>query len=342
MRSTPTPLLVAGLVLATLFALNSFPQLTSVLLLVFSGVILAVLLDAATQAMQRILPGGRVSAYAATLTAITLVFVLIALLIGPRIAQEMPRLVERVPEAWDSLRARLNNFEMLRGMFDETAQPIEWVAHGTHIFSVVSSTFGGIFNVFVVIFVGIYAAASPRRYLSLGRDLVSRESRDKLGVVARELAHELRLWLLGRGLAMAIVGIATGIGLFLMDVSLAFTLGLWAGLVSFVPYIGPLIGVVPALLIAAVESLGLAGWVLSLYIVIQAFESMVLTPLIQQRAIALPPVVLISAQLIGGVLMGPLGVLLAAPMVLTGAVTTRVLRTAERSDRQPADECAGE
>ena len=52
---------------------------------------------------------------------------------------------------------------------------------------------------------------------------------------------------------MAIVGIATGIGLFVMDVSLAFTLGLWAGLVSFVPYIGPLIGVVPALLIAAVD-----------------------------------------------------------------------------------------
>ena len=85
MRSTPTPLLVAGLVLATLFALNSFPQLTSVLLLVFSGVILAVLLDAATQAMQRVLPGGRVPAYAATLAAITLMFVLIALWIGPRI-----------------------------------------------------------------------------------------------------------------------------------------------------------------------------------------------------------------------------------------------------------------
>ena len=123
-----------------------------------------------------------------------------------------------MPEAWDSLRARVNNFEMLRGALDDTAQPIEWFARGTHVFSVVSSTFGGIFNLFVVIFVGIYAAASPRRYLSLGRDLMSRESRDKLGVVARELAHELRLWLLGRGLSMAIVGIATGIGLFVMDV----------------------------------------------------------------------------------------------------------------------------
>ena len=122
----------------------------------------------------------------------------------------------------------------------------------------------------------------------------------------------------------------------------AIPVAILAGLVSFVPYIGPLIGVVPALLIAAVESLGLAGWVLSLYIVIQAFESTVLTPLIQQRAIALPPVVLISAQLVGGVLMGPLGVLLAAPMVLTGAVTTRVLRAADRSDGQPADEGAGE
>lgn len=322
--------ITVGLVLATLLTIHVLPRLTSVLLLVFAGVILAVMLDALTSALRHVLPGGHAPAYGAALACVALVLAVAGFFIGPQLASEIPRLIKRVPEAWDAVLAQLNSYAFLDPVIDKAWKPFHWLASNTRIMNLVSDTFGVLVNIFLVMFVAIYAAAAPRRYLHFGDSLLSGTKQKELASLAGELGQGLRHWMLARSASMTIVGFATGLGLWLLGVPLAFTLGLFAGVVSFVPYIGPILGLIPALLIAAVESLVLAAWVLVLFGIVQLVETMLLTPLIQQRAIALPPVVLITVQLIGGVLIGPLGVLLAAPLVLCSLIVANWYQSRER------------
>lgn len=314
---------IIGLVLATLLTIHVLPQLASVLLLVFAGLIMAVLLDTLTSALRRVLPLAHTPAYGVALGCVIVVLLILGFLIGPQLAKEIPELVERIPNAWHAMLAHLNNYAVFDSILDKARQPLAWLTHKTQILNLVSSTFGILLNVFVVLFVGVYGAAAPQHYLHFADRLLTESQRENVGVLAHDLGRGLRHWMFARAASMTVVGVATGIGLWLLGVPLAFTLGFIAGVFSFVPYIGPILGLIPALLIAVVQSLALAGWVLLVYAIVQLLETTLLTPLIQQRAIAMPPVVLISVQLIGGVLIGPLGVLLAAPLVLCALIVAR-------------------
>lgn len=330
MRLSSLPVTV-GLVLALLLTIHVLPRLTSVLLLVFAGIILAVVLNALTTTLRRVLPGGHVVAYSAALVCVALALSVIGLLIGPQLATEVPQLIEQMPKAWHTLLAHLNNYAFFDSIASEAHQPFNWLVNNAQLLNLVSSTFGMLFNFFIVIFVGVYGAAAPARYLHFGDRLLTASQQERVGELAHDLGRGLRHWLLARAVSMIVVGVATGVGLWLLGVDLAFTLGFWAGMASFVPYIGPVLGLIPAVLIAALESLQLAVWVLLLFAAVQFVETAFMTPLIQQKAIALPPVVLIAVQLIGGVLIGPIGVLLAAPLVVCGMIGVGWHRAGERA-----------
>ncbi len=104
-----------------------------------------------------------------------------------------------------------------------------------------------------------------------------------------------------------------------------FVLALFAGLAGFLPYLGPIIGAVPMVLVAGGENLDLALWVLGLYALIQFLESYLLTPLIQARAVSMPPAVVILSQLVLGAVFGLLGLALATPLAAAATVPLRYL-----------------
>jgi predicted PurR-regulated permease PerM len=124
---------------------------------------------------------------------------------------------------------------------------------------------------------------------------------------------------------MTINGVLTALGLWLLDVPMAIPLGLLTAAFNFIPNIGPFLGAVPAVLIALSQSSTQALYVAILYLIIQTLEGFVLTPLVQQKAIALPPVLVISAQLLLGILFGFLGVMLAVPIVAVAFVLIKML-----------------
>ena len=130
----------------------------------------------------------------------------------------------------------------------------------------------------------------------------------------------LRRWLVGRAVLMVVNGVMTAAGLWLLGIPLALTLGTIAGLLNFVPNIGPIIAGVPAVLIAWTMGPMPALYVLVLYIVLQSLDGYVLTPLIQQRTVSLAPALTIAAQLLFGVLAGTMGLLLATPMTAAALV----------------------
>ena len=106
---------------------------------------------------------------------------------------------------------------------------------------------------------------------------------------------------------------------------MALVLGLIAGLLSFIPNIGPVLAVIPALLLASLEGGRTVLYVAGLYLFVQALESYVFTPFMQQRIVSIPPALTIGVQLLFGLLAGTLGLLLATPLAALGMVLVRML-----------------
>jgi predicted PurR-regulated permease PerM len=126
------------------------------------------------------------------------------------------------------------------------------------------------------------------------------------------------------------------ISLWLLGVPLAFTLGLLTGVMIFVPYIGALLSEIPAILIALRQGPTTMIYVIVLYLVIHGLEGYILTPLVQRRAVRLPPVLTVLAQLFMWIITGFLGVALATPLAAVGLVLVKMLYLNERIEHQSA------
>ena len=124
---------------------------------------------------------------------------------------------------------------------------------------------------------------------------------------------------------MAVVALATALGLQLLGMPLAITLGLIAGLLGFVPGIGPILATVPAALVALLQSPLQVLYVVVLYVAVQLVEGYLLTPLVQRYTVALPPVLTVVGIVLLGVLLGGLGLVLAAPLTIVVFILVKML-----------------
>jgi predicted PurR-regulated permease PerM len=124
---------------------------------------------------------------------------------------------------------------------------------------------------------------------------------------------------------MVIVGVLSLVGLMVLGIPLAFILSVVTGLVTFIPIIGPILALIPPTLIALTISPQQALYVFLLYMGIQFLETYLITPIIEQKAVDLPPVVLIMSQVILGLFLGFLGVAVAAPLAALLIVLTKML-----------------
>ena len=139
-----------------------------------------------------------------------------------------------------------------------------------------------------------------------------------------EIENKLGHWLRGQILLMLIIGVVTTVGLLILNVNYALSLGLIAGLLEIVPIIGPIISLIPALIVGFGESPIQGIGVIGLYIVIQQLENNIIVPKVMQRAVGFNPLVTMLAILIGGKIFGVVGALIAIPTTL---VLTILIRT---------------
>jgi len=130
---------------------------------------------------------------------------------------------------------------------------------------------------------------------------------------------------MGQLTTMASVGMFIGIGLTILGVPLSGTLGLIAAILSFIPSLGPLISVIPAIMLALTVSPRMGVWVCLLYLGVQILEANVITPLVQRKAISLPPAFVLGSELIMGLLLGGAGLAFATPLCAVGLVLVNML-----------------
>jgi predicted PurR-regulated permease PerM len=128
---------------------------------------------------------------------------------------------------------------------------------------------------------------------------------------------------------MIVIGVLIGAGLWLIGVPLWFLLGLLAALFNFIPNFGPFVSYIPSVLLALAIGPSAAIWVTVLFIVAQSFEGYLLTPLVQRKAVLLPPALTITTQVLLGILVGILGVMLAAPLTAAVLVVVKMLYVEE-------------
>jgi predicted PurR-regulated permease PerM len=189
----------------------------------------------------------------------------------------------------------------------------------------------------VVLVVGIYLAADPRLYERGVLHLMPHAYRPRVSEVLCECSDVLLKWMTAQLIPMAVIGAVTAVGLWLLGIRLWLTLGLMAALFNFVPNFGPLVSFLPAVLFALAESPQKALGVALLYLFAQNLEGYVLTPLVQDRAVKLPPAVTILVQVLMGLLMGGIGVVLAAPLAAAGMVVVKRMYVQDvLGDRDPS------
>jgi predicted PurR-regulated permease PerM len=168
----------------------------------------------------------------------------------------------------------------------------------------------------VILVVGLFLAADPGTYVNGLVRLLAPPRRARGKEVLEAAGKRLAWWLVGRGISMTVVGVLTGVGLWLLGVPLAPALGLLTGLLNFVPTFGPMVAAVPTALVALTVSPMEAVYAVALYTAVACLDGYAITPLVQMRVSHLPPALLLVVQVLMGVLAGQFGLIVAAPILV--------------------------
>jgi predicted PurR-regulated permease PerM len=194
-----------------------------------------------------------------------------------------------------------------------------------YLFPVLTSTIGVIAGLLIIIFISIYIASDPGLYHRGLIAMFPHRHRTRVGEVLTAVAAVLRRWLVTQLIAMATIGAVTTVVLLVLHVKAAFALGVIAGLLEFVPTVGPIMSALPAIAMAFLDSPEKALTVALAYVGIQFLENHVLIPLLMKGGVDLPPVLTILAQALMAVLFGFLGLMCAVPLLAAIMVAVRML-----------------
>ena len=300
----------------------------SVVLLIFLGVLLAILLHFLTCLLRDHTPLSHGWSLGIVLLLVLLLVAMFLGLAGAHIAAESDNLTSQLQKSWGQLNERFGQYQWAQQL---TSQPkkgyLSQIPQGTfgRITKAFGATFGVMSSALLVVFVAIFSAADPGLYRRGLVHLVPIRHRERAQEVLDDAAVSLRWWIIGQLFSMTVVGTATAIGLWLLGIPFFITLGIFAGLLTFIPNFGPILSAVPAILLGLTSGPLTALYVVLLYMGIQAVESNLLTPLVQQRNVHLPPVLNVGTQVILGVLVGIPGLILAAPLAVLGMVLVKRL-----------------
>jgi predicted PurR-regulated permease PerM len=255
--------------------------------------------------------------------------------IAPTIADQASQLWQTFPELLENaqdLAGRLQEALGLGTSFGLTSLNVidsarNFFTGGT--LTTVASFGAGVASVLsyvvVIVIATIYSVAQPAPLIDGFVALFPAGRRQEVREILADMYGTVQRWFVGQLASMVIIGFLSTVALYLIGVPFALLLGIFSGLISFIPFVGPLISVIPPVLLALIGTPIDALWVVLAYAVIQTIESYLIQPLIMSRAVSLHPAVVMFALLIMGTLFGFVGVLLAVPLAAALTVLLREL-----------------
>jgi predicted PurR-regulated permease PerM len=287
-----------------------------VLLVFFASVFLAVFFSGLGRFLEKHSRFSYSACVAFALIGLLQLTVLAALLEGPAVAEQSTNLSDALPKAFHQLLSQIqashwgSHVLMAAQHAMEASKDSNWQS----TFKFAGLTIHGLGGLAFALVIGIFLAFQPELYRTGLLNLFPKARRKRMSEVLNELGFTLWWWLMGQLVTMASVGILIGIGLAMLGVPLAGTLALIAAILSFIPSLGPVLSVIPAALLGLTISPSMGLWVCLLYLGVQVMEANVITPLVQRRAISLPPAFVLSSELLMGLLLGGAGLAFATPL----------------------------
>ncbi|MBO1323572.1 AI-2E family transporter [Acetobacter sp. TBRC 12305] len=302
-----------------------------VVMVVFASILVAVCLHGAARIISRVTRGPQWASVLMLVMGLVVGAVLVVHVSGPELMGQVAHLHVALKTERDALHATLNTEPLGHAILDHLPKvlggnqgPDGAAGSGNSgsssmdfagsMTNVLTSTFGSVGTVVVIIIAGVYFALSPHLYANGVLRVTPVAYRSVMHTVLLTAAHTLSAWVAGQMLDMTLIGLLTWGGLSLLGMPLAMPLGFLAGTANFVPYLGTFIGATPALLVALSISPREALMVGGFYAAVQAFEGYVLSPFIQKRAVSMPPALTILSQTIFGAFLGIWGFVFASPL----------------------------
>ncbi|MBX9899049.1 MAG: AI-2E family transporter [Qipengyuania sp.] len=285
----------------------------NLLLLAFGSLLVALLLIAASEAFQRRLKLSK----GVSLTLATLLMLgtlgLIGYLFFAELEFQAEMLGRELPLAWQAMERRLETGAIGRLLLAslQSRQTVTWITSEAGAIARGSAVV--LFNLVIVISAAIYFAADPARYRRGLAMLSPPRYRALTDRTLGEIGMALRLWLVTQGISMVVMGALFAAGLYLSGVPAWGALGLLGGLAEFIPYVGPIVAMVPAFLLAAAGQGSLAGVFLT-YALARVVQANLVTPLVTGRVVSVPPGWYIFLILGAGYVFGTFGLFFAGPL----------------------------
>ena len=360
---TQSELIRAALVVvATLVGLQLLWQARFLVLTTFLGVLLGLAASQAVDWMQTKVRIKRAFAAPIVVFGTVIVLALVGAWAGPTLASQSQELRSKLPEAITKLEVWLatNQPRILDAIAppDSTARQGRRPAPAANIptpedgaralpapaprrlmaalgqqsskltslaFGVLQSTLTVVVAAVLVIFLAVYIASDPDVYRRGLLALVPGYRRDRFGELLTILSKTLKTWFATQLIAMLVIGVITTTALALIGVRGALPLGVLAGILEFIPNVGPTLSAIPAILMGFADSPRMALIVVGVYWVIQFLENNLLIPYLMKEQLDLPPALTLVTQVIMAYVFGFLGLFVAIPLLATVVVTIRVL-----------------
>jgi predicted PurR-regulated permease PerM len=316
-----------------LFLLLYFVYLIrDILAMLFVALIVASAIDPFVDWMQ----GKRIPRPIGVLLIYILLFSIVGVmiyLIIPPIAQETGNLSEKFPLYLDRITSgysTLKQYSSDYGFLDNIKNSLSAMSNNLQnaaggVFATVIGIFGGIFSFFLVLVLTFYMAVEENAIKKIVWSLAPVDKQPYIMNLMNRMQKKIGLWLRGQMILCLIIFALTFVGLKILGVEYALILALIAGLTEFVPYLGPMIGAIPAVFLALAQSPILALFVAALYYIVQWFENNILVPKVMQKTVGLNPIVSISVLLIGFQLAGIVGAILSIPVATAISVFVKDL-----------------
>ena len=299
-------------------------RISGILLLLFGAVLIAVLLRAFADFLERHLPLAPYGLTVATLVCIALLGGFL-FLFGANAGQQFSYVVEKIPRALDIAGERFGIYNLtgeieraVKG--DSDGSGVMWQAA-----TIGYAVLGGVFDFILVVIAAIYLAADPRLYRRGVVKLFPPDQHELIFDAMDTTGGALRLWFWAQLLTMFIVAAMSLAAYWWIGLPSPLALALIAGVTNFIPYLGPFLGAVPAIIFAFTMDTDTIIWTVVAIVVIQQIEGNILTPLIQDRIVLMPAVLVLFSIVVFGFLFGVWGVVLAVPLAVALAVLIKKL-----------------
>lgn len=293
-------------------------RLSEVMIIAFGGVVVATLIRAVANLLRRF---RRLSDHGRIGIAVAILVIAVGgfgWFFGHQVASQFDQLRTLLPQQASRLADSLSQSNigksLLKSIHDAAHDHSNMAGFGIAAFTFL----GGLLDGILILFIGFYFALDPKLYVEGGLRLLPPGQRSRVREALFDAGDSLQRWLAAQLIAMMIVGILAGTAMALLKVPLALVLGTMAALLEFIPVVGPILFGIPAVLVAFAQGPHTALYALIAYIAIQQLESNVIIPLLQRWAVEMPPVVGLLAVVASGILLGPPGVIFAAPLAVVG------------------------